>query len=123
MPAALAGTYVSADTGAVWRIERNGDDWGVAVSGPLIAGGPPWPVQGIDADTVEVASPAGGWLTVSQLAHIVRDKAGKRSKRSTSPPAASRGCASPDRTETRCGVILRSRPYCLPISVSSRVTR
>lgn len=77
VPAALAGTYVSADTGAVWRIERNGDDWGVAVSGPLIAGGPPWPVQGIDADTVEVASPAGGWLTVSQLAHIVRDKAGK----------------------------------------------
>jgi len=77
VPPALAGTYVSTDTGAVWRIARNGEAWETAVSGPLIAGGPLWPVQGIDADTVEVASPAGGWLTVSQLAHIVRDKAGK----------------------------------------------
>lgn len=77
VPAALAGTYVSADTGAVWRIERKGENWDMAVGGPLIAGGPPWSIQGIDVDTVEVAGPAGGWLNVSQLAHIVRDKGGK----------------------------------------------
>ena len=76
-PAALAGSYISADTGATWRIERKGDVWEMAVSGPLIAGGAPWTVQEIDDDTVEVASPAGGWMTVTQLAHIVRDRKGK----------------------------------------------
>ena len=75
--AALAGTYVSADSGAVWRIERKGDTWEMFVGGPLIAGGAPWTVQGIDDETVEVASPAGSWINVTQLAHIVRDRKGK----------------------------------------------
>ena len=72
----LAGTYVSADTGATWRIARQGEDWTVAVSGPLIAGGTPWPVRGIDADTVEIETP-GSWMAVTQLAHLVRDRPGR----------------------------------------------
>lgn len=75
VPAALAGTYLSADTGATWKIARQGEDWTVEASGPLIAGGTPWPVRGIDADTVEIESP-GPWLTVTQLAHLVRDRDG-----------------------------------------------
>ena len=42
----------------------------------MIAGGAPWPVRGIDADTVELETP-GNWITVTQLAHLVRDRAGK----------------------------------------------
>lgn len=72
VPAALAGTYTSADSGAVWTIE--GDK--VEVSGPLVRGGAPWSVAGLDGDTVEITT-LGGWLPVSQLAHLVRDKAGK----------------------------------------------
>jgi len=76
-PAALAGTYVSSDTGAVWRIERKGDTWEALVGGPLIAGGAPWTVRGLDDETVEVASPAGNWINVTQLARIVRDRRGR----------------------------------------------
>jgi CubicO group peptidase (beta-lactamase class C family) len=76
VPAALAGTYVSADTGATWKIERSGEEWFAAVSGPLIAGGAPWPVRGVDADTVEIETP-GSWITVTQLAHLVRDRSGR----------------------------------------------
>jgi D-aminopeptidase len=76
VPAVIAGRYVSVDTGAAWEIKRNGEDWAASVGGPLIAGGAPWPLRGIDADTVEVESP-GSWLTVSQLAHLVRDRAGR----------------------------------------------
>ena len=54
VPAAIAGTYVSADSGATWEIRRGGEDWMADVGGPLIAGGPAWPVRGIDADTVEI---------------------------------------------------------------------
>ncbi len=75
VPAAIAGTYVSADSGAIWHIRRGGADYTVGVSGPLIAGGPAWSLAGIDADTVEVISPAG-WITATQLAHIVRDRGG-----------------------------------------------
>ena len=46
------------------------------VRGPLIAGGPQWPVEGIDDNTVELATP-GNWLAVTQLAHLVRDATGK----------------------------------------------
>jgi D-aminopeptidase len=76
VPAAIAGRYVSADSGATWEIRRSGEDWAAAVGGPLIAGGAPWPVRGIDSDTVEVESP-GSWLQVTQLAHLVRDRAGR----------------------------------------------
>jgi CubicO group peptidase (beta-lactamase class C family) len=76
VPTALAGTYVSADSGAIWKIERSGEDWMAHVGGPLIAGGEPWPVRGIDTDTVEVESP-GSWLQVTQLAHLVRDRVGR----------------------------------------------
>src|SRR5262249_40619783 len=76
VPAALAGTYMSADSGAIWEIVPDGDKWSAAVRGPLIAGGPRWPVQGVDEDTVELTSP-GNWLAVTQLAHLVRDAAGK----------------------------------------------
>jgi D-aminopeptidase len=76
VPAAIAGTYVSPDSGAAWTLKRNGDAWEADVSGPLIAGGPAWPVRGLDADTVEIETP-GNWIAVTQLAHLVRDDAGK----------------------------------------------
>ena len=72
MPAALAGTYISADSGAVWTIKSDKVD----VSGPLVGGGEPWGVAGLDADTVEILSP-GSWIKPTQLAHLVRDKGGK----------------------------------------------
>ncbi|MFO1081297.1 MAG: serine hydrolase domain-containing protein [Reyranellaceae bacterium] len=75
VPAELAGTYVSPDSGASWTIGRDGEGWTARVRGPLIAGGPAWPIAGIDRDTVEVTSP-GGWITVSQLARLVRDGSG-----------------------------------------------
>ena len=76
VPAAIAGTYVSTDSGAAWKIVRGGEDWAAYVSGPLIAGGPAWPVRGIDGDTVEIETP-GSWLTVTQLAHLERDRRGR----------------------------------------------
>jgi D-aminopeptidase len=76
VPAAIAGTYVSADSGATWEIKRSGETWAASVSGPLIAGGPAWPVRGIDADTVEIETP-GNWMAVTQLAHLVRDRPGR----------------------------------------------
>ena len=47
-----------------------------AVSGPLVAGGPAWPVRGIDAGTVELETP-GPWIAQTQLAQLVRNRAGK----------------------------------------------
>jgi hypothetical protein len=76
VPTALAGTYASGDCGATWEIRPDGDKWSAVVRGPLIAGGPRWPVHGIDDDTVELATPSN-WLTVTQLARLVRDAAGK----------------------------------------------
>jgi CubicO group peptidase (beta-lactamase class C family) len=75
VPAGLAGTYVSADSGAAWTIAAYGSDWSARVSGPLIAGGPPWPITGIDDDTVELTTP-GNWLAQTLLAHLVRNAAG-----------------------------------------------
>ena len=76
VPAAIAGIYVSADSGATWHVRRGGADFTIGVSGPLIAGGAAWSLNGIDADTVEVVSPAG-WITATQLAHLERDRAGR----------------------------------------------
>lgn len=75
VPAGLAGVYVSDDTGATWDIARNDHGWAATVGGPLIAG-VTWPILGIDNDTIEVVSP-GGWISVTQLAHIVRDREGR----------------------------------------------
>jgi CubicO group peptidase (beta-lactamase class C family) len=75
-PAAIVGTYVSPDSGAAWHVRRGGEDFTIAVSGPLIAGGPAWTLAGLDPDTVEVVSPAG-WITATQLAHLERDRAGR----------------------------------------------
>jgi D-aminopeptidase len=76
VPAAIAGSYVSPDSGASWDIRRNGESWQGTVSGPLIAGGPAWPVRGVDADTIEIDTPSP-WITTSQLAHLVRDRSGR----------------------------------------------
>jgi CubicO group peptidase (beta-lactamase class C family) len=76
VPAALAGRYVSADSGATWDFIRDGEEWTVAVSGPLVGGGAPWTVRGIDPDTVETEM-ASGWIKGTQLAHLVRDRAGR----------------------------------------------
>jgi CubicO group peptidase (beta-lactamase class C family) len=72
VPAALSGTYSSADSGAVWKVK----DEKIDVSGPLVGGGAPWTIAGIDADTVELTSPPG-WIQAKQLAHLVRDKGGR----------------------------------------------
>jgi len=76
VPPEIAGTYVSADSGAVWRIVRRGDSYTLDVSGPLIAGGAPWSIAGVDADTVEITA-AGAWLQTTQIAHLVRAGSGK----------------------------------------------
>jgi D-aminopeptidase len=76
VPAAIGGTYLSQDTGAIWQVKRTGGGCTIDVGGPLIASGPPWQLVGIDADTVEIESP-GGWIKATQLAHLERDKAGK----------------------------------------------
>jgi D-aminopeptidase len=76
VPGGIVGTYTSADTVATWRVRREGTNHVVDVSGPLICGGHPWPVRGLDADTVEIETPSG-WLTVTQLARLERDRAGK----------------------------------------------
>jgi len=76
-PAALAGLWRSADAGAEWRIARGTSGWEVAVSGPYAGGGAPWTLSGLDADTVEVTMPAGGWLRTTQLARLERDRAGR----------------------------------------------
>ena len=91
VPAAIAGTYLSTDSGATWHIRRGGQDYAAAVSGPLVGGGAPWPVRGIDADTVEIETP-GTWLAVTQLAHLERDRAGKVTALVALDAAASCGC-------------------------------
>ena len=58
------------------RISRDGADWTMEVGGPLISGGAPWIVRGLDAETVEVESP-GSWIKATQLAHLVRDRGGR----------------------------------------------
>jgi hypothetical protein len=75
-PAGLVGTYHSADSGATWTVRKDSNGIVVDVSGPLIASGPEWKIEGIDADTIEIISPPA-WITATQLAHLVRDKAGK----------------------------------------------
>jgi CubicO group peptidase (beta-lactamase class C family) len=76
VPSGLVGTYHSADSGATWTVRENGNGAVIDVSGPLIASGPEWKVEGIDANTVEIISPPA-WITPTQLAHLVRDKGGK----------------------------------------------
>ena len=76
VPAAIVGAYHSPDSDALWQIRRDGDRTVADVSGPLIAGGAPWVLQGIDADTVEILSP-GTWIAATQLARIERDRTGK----------------------------------------------
>jgi len=76
LPAAIVGSYRSADSGATWTVRKDSDRYVIDVSGPLIASGPAWTIEGIDADTVEITSPPA-WITATQLAHLVRDKSGK----------------------------------------------
>ena len=76
VPAGIVGTYHSADSGAVWTVRRADDGYVLDVSGPLIASGPGWRIEGIDSDTVEIVSPPA-WITATQLAHLVKDKGGR----------------------------------------------
>ena len=76
VPAAIAGTYVSADSGATWHARRGGENYTVAVSGPLVGGSAPWPVRGLDSDTVELEAPTG-WVVATLLARLERDRSGK----------------------------------------------
>jgi D-aminopeptidase len=72
VPAGIVGTYHSPDSGATWTVRKTDDGYVTDVSGPLIASGPAWKIEGIDSDTVEIVSPAG-WITPTQLAHLVRE--------------------------------------------------
>jgi hypothetical protein len=76
VPAGIVGTYHSADSGATWTVRKSLTGTVIDVSGPLIASGQEWKVEGLDSDTVEIISPAA-WITPTQLAHLVRDKSGK----------------------------------------------
>ena len=76
VPVAIEGVYTSPDSGAVWHVRRGGKDFTIVVSGPLVGGGAPWTVNGLDGDTVEIVSPPG-WIQATQLAHLVRDRTGK----------------------------------------------
>ena len=76
VPAGIVGTYHSADSGATWTVRKGALGYVIDVSGPLIASGQEWKVEGVDADTVEIISPPA-WITATQLAHLVRDKSGK----------------------------------------------
>ena len=75
VPAAIEGIFGSPDTGATWHIRRGGKGFTMAVYGPLVSGGAPWTVEGLDTDTVEITSP-GGWIKATQLARLERDKGG-----------------------------------------------
>ena len=61
VPAAIAGTYLSADTGATWDDQRSGEDWPAAVGGPLIAGGAAWTVAA-SMPTRSRSSRPGSWI-------------------------------------------------------------
>ena len=69
VPAAIAGRYVSADTGASWEIKRSGEDWAAAVGGPLIAAARPGRCAASTPTPSRSRSP-GSWLQVTQLAHL-----------------------------------------------------
>ncbi|HTE35254.1 MAG TPA: serine hydrolase domain-containing protein [Reyranella sp.] len=77
VPSEIVGTYTSTDSGAAWRIARSADGYTLDVSGPLIAGGASWTMTGVDPDTVEITGAGGGWVQTTQLAHLVREAAGK----------------------------------------------
>ncbi len=72
VPADIIGTYFCADAGATWRI----DPRQIAVSGPYVASTAPWPLRGVSGDVVELEM-SYGWVTITQLARIDRDAAGK----------------------------------------------
>ncbi|MBM3623616.1 MAG: beta-lactamase family protein [Alphaproteobacteria bacterium] len=74
VPADIAGTYHSADTGATWRI----DGERIHVSGPYAIGTMPWSLKGVAGDVVEIEM-SYGWVTVTQLARLDRDTSGKPS--------------------------------------------
>lgn len=74
VPADIAGTYHSTDTGATWRI----DGKQIAVSGPYVASTAPWPIKGVAGDVFEIEM-SYGWVTITQLARLDRDAAGKPS--------------------------------------------
>jgi CubicO group peptidase (beta-lactamase class C family) len=75
-PADLTGRYHAADCAATWTMRQERDGFVIDVSGPLVTGGPPWPVRGVAGDLVEIESPSP-WLTVTQLARVERDTAGQ----------------------------------------------
>jgi D-aminopeptidase len=76
VPAAIEGIFSSSDTGAAWHVRRGGKGFTMAVYGPLVSGGAPWTVNGLDGDTVEIVSP-GSWIKATQLARLERDKKGQ----------------------------------------------
>ncbi|MCW5747870.1 MAG: serine hydrolase [Alphaproteobacteria bacterium] len=76
VPANLSGRYHAADCAATWTIGATADGFAAAVSGPLVTGGPAWPVRGVTRDVVEIETPSP-WLTITQLARVERDASGK----------------------------------------------
>jgi CubicO group peptidase (beta-lactamase class C family) len=71
-PPDLAGRYYARDCGATWIIRETKDGLAADVSGPLVTGGPAWPVRGVATDLVEIETP-GPWLQVTQLARVERN--------------------------------------------------
>ena len=76
MPAAIAGIYGSRRLRRDLADQRSGEDMRRQCRRRWSSGGAAWTLAGIDADTVEIVSPAG-WITATQVAHLVRDNAGR----------------------------------------------
>jgi CubicO group peptidase (beta-lactamase class C family) len=74
-PAGVAGRYHAADCAATWTVGATTAGLTVEVAGPLVTGGPAWPVRGVVGDLIEIETPSP-WLTVTQLARIERDASG-----------------------------------------------
>jgi CubicO group peptidase (beta-lactamase class C family) len=71
-PADLAGRYHARDCGATWTIRAAKDGLAADVTGPLVTGGPAWPVRGVVSDLIEIETP-GPWLQVTQLGRVERN--------------------------------------------------
>ena len=113
VPAAIVGTYVSADSGATWEIATQRRGLCADVERPADRRRRALDGRGIDADTVEIDSPRqldhGHPARPSRARH-----APARSPPSKSRPAASRrcgsseppraaACAAPPRCRRACG--------------------
>lgn len=76
LPDALAGTYVSADSGVTWTFTPAENGMQLDIAGPLRAGGAGGTAIGILGDTLEIEI-ATSWLPFEAVARLERDRSGR----------------------------------------------